>query len=69
MSDLFKTLLIDRPRVYGTDGAGLLEEANNLSDVADVTTAREQLRGVQHGGNKHAPQRPCATAGGGDTSG
>jgi hypothetical protein len=43
MSDLFKTLLIDRPRVYGTDGAGLLEEANNLSDVADVTTARSNL--------------------------
>lgn len=43
MSDLYRTLLINRPQVVAS-GAGLLTSANNLSDVADVTTARANLQ-------------------------
>jgi lysophospholipase L1-like esterase len=43
MSDLYKTLLISRPQVLSSGGSGLLTQANNLSDVADVTTARNNL--------------------------
>ncbi len=43
MSDLYKTLLISRPQVLSSGGSGLLVAANNLSDVADVTTARTNL--------------------------
>jgi len=43
MSDLYKTLLISRPQVLSSGGSGLLTQANNLSDVADVTTARTNL--------------------------
>lgn len=43
MSDLYKTLLISRPQVLSSGGSGLLVAANNLSDVADATTARSNL--------------------------
>jgi lysophospholipase L1-like esterase len=43
MSDRYKTLLISRPQVLSSGGSGLLTQANNLSDVADVTTARNNL--------------------------
>lgn len=43
MSDLYKTLLISRPQVLSSGGSGLLVAANNLSDVADATTARTNL--------------------------
>lgn len=43
MSDLYKTLLISRPQVLSSGGSGLLVAANNLSDVADVSTARTNL--------------------------
>jgi hypothetical protein len=46
MSDLYKTLLISRPQVLSSGGSGLLTQANNLSDVADVTTARNNLGAI-----------------------
>jgi lysophospholipase L1-like esterase len=44
MSDLYKTLLISRPQVLSSGGSGLLTQANNLSDVADMATALTNLR-------------------------
>jgi len=46
MSDLYKTLLISRPQVLSSGGSGLLTQDNNLSDVADVTTARNNLGAI-----------------------
>lgn len=41
--DVFKTLLLDSPTVLASDGTGLLQASNNLSDVDDVSTARDNL--------------------------
>jgi len=43
MSDIYKTLLINRPQVLSSGGSGLITQANNLSDVSDVATARNNL--------------------------
>lgn len=49
MSDIYKTLLLNRPQVLSSGGSGLLTQANNLSDVADVTTARTNLKAQERG--------------------
>jgi hypothetical protein len=41
--DINKSLLLQNPRLYTGSTTGLLESANNLSDVDDATTARENL--------------------------
>lgn len=41
--DVFKNLLLSNPRTYTGSGVGLLEASNNLSDVGDATTARNNL--------------------------
>lgn len=42
--DPFKTLLLDSPTVLASDGTGLLQASNNLSDVDDVATSRDNLQ-------------------------